>query len=222
MAFALSKKSASDASEKRSPLAGWLGRRDEPEELDPLPEVNVVAGLNRALRNTGNSESKQERLKREDPVRNALATIEAALYAIDKIRDNLEQACEIAISAKLNEDVGGRALLAERFDDIRLQINDIAENADPRAIQLIGKANRHLDVSLGGKARYSVSAMRLDTSERGLNLTPPRQAFEADEEIETTLEQLDNALMRADRAAANYCRDAQYLIARMKGDLAED
>lgn len=219
MAFALTKKSDGDPAAKRSPLAGWLGRKPEPETEDPLPEINVVAGLNRALRNTGQQDT-QNATAQMEPVREALATIEAALYGIDKIRDCLEQACEIAVSAKCVEDVGGRALLAERYDEVRLQIDESIQEADPRALQLIGKPNRNLDVSLGGKARYSVSAMRMDVGERGLSLLPPRDAFSEYEEIDGVLDQLDKALARADRAAANYCRDAQYLIARMKGEFA--
>jgi hypothetical protein len=156
-----------------------------------------------------------------NPAREALAAIESSLYAIDRIRDALEQACEIALSAKTVKDAGGRALLAERYDELRLSINAVIETLDERASQLIGASQRHLDVQLGRKARYSVSPIRLDAGEKGLSVSPPRDAFATFNEIDRALNELDRALARADRAAANYCRDAQYLMARMNGDLGQ-
>lgn len=223
MAFALNKSSEARPEtrkpSKRSPLAGWLGKKAGSEANNDLPEVDVAGGLNRALRNASQAApEKPAEKKKTNPAHDALAAIEAALYAIDRIRDSLEQACEVTLSAKDVEDVGGRALLAERFDEWRLSIDAIIENVDPRAVPLIGKNQRHLDVTLGGKARYSVSPVRLDVSEKGLNVSPPRDAFATYEEIDATLEELDNALARADRAAAGYCRDAQYLIARTNAE----
>ena len=153
-------------------------------------------------------------------MREALAAIEGALYAIDRVRDILEQACEVALSAKDVGDVGGRSLLAESYDELRLSINEALDKIDPRAAVLIGKGQRHIDVVLGGRTKYSVSPFRLDVSEKGLDLPPPVDAFATYDEIDNVLSQLDKALGRADRAAASYCRDAQYLIARMKAELA--
>lgn len=217
MAFALQKSQSSRKESKRSPLAGWLGMKARDEE-DALPQLDVVGGVNRALRGSktmGDATASDKDDKH--PVRDALGSIEAALYVIDRIRDTLEQACELAISAQDVEDAGGRALLAERYDDLRLSIDRALTDADPRAVMLLGGGQRHLDVHLGGKTRYSVSPMCLDLSEKGLNLSPPREAFAGPDEVEATLEELDRALGRADRAAAAYCRDAQYLIARMNG-----
>lgn len=207
---------AAQKSEKKSPLAGWLGKKETPAADESLPQVDVQAGLNRALKSS-TAQTAQGASEADDAehVREALGAIEAVLYAVDRIRDILEQACEVALSAKSVEEVGGRALLAESYDELRLSINEALEKIDPRAQQLIGKAPRHLDVVLAGKTRYSVSAMRLDIGEKGLYLTPPRDAFATYDEIDETLEQLDKALARADRAAGNFCRDAQYLIVRM-------
>lgn len=217
MAFALKKEDTTKKTGKRSPLAGWLGRRIPVDHDDQPPELDIVGGVNRALRGSRNNDEKSIQKEQQSPVRDALGAIEAALYAIDKIRDTIEQACEIALSVKDVEDIGGRALLAERYDELRLSIDGVIQQSDPRAAVLIGGSRRHLDVLLGGKTRYSVSPACLDISEAGLNLSPPRDAFSTDEEITASLEELDRALAIADRAAASYCRDAQYLIARMNG-----
>ncbi|MEM8936802.1 MAG: hypothetical protein AAGC77_10385 [Pseudomonadota bacterium] len=218
MALAMEKSAEDRKPAKRSPLAGWFGKRRNGDADDELPPLDITGGLNRALRQSPSSdEFASPAAEQEKSVRAALSVIEAALYAIDQIRETLEQACEVAISAKCVDEVGGRALLAERYDELRLSVNASLENAEPRAAVLIGKNQRHLDVSLGGKARYSVSPARLDVGAKGLQLSPPRDAFATYDEVDVALDELDRALARADQAAANYCRDAQYLIARMNG-----
>lgn len=219
MAFMNNKTNGGGEEKKRSPLAGWLGKKNS-QSTDEMPVMDVAGGLDRALRNRRAVLSETHMDEQANPVREALTAIEAALYAIDRVRDILEQACEVTISAKDVDEVGGRALLAESYDELRLSINEALDKIDPRAAVLIGKGQRHIDVLLGGRARYSVSPFRLDVSEKGLDLPPPSDAFASYEEIDDILDHLDKALGRADCAAASYCRDAQYLIARMKADLA--
>ena len=216
MVFA-SKRSAADEAEtpkndRPNPLTAILGRREA--EAEELPSIDVAAGLNRILRSSLQP-GEPERRPDTEPVRHALACIEAALYAIDTVRDVIEQAYEVALSAQDVEDVGGRALLAESYDELRLSINKTIDDLDDRAAALLGRNQRNLDVKLGGKAHYSVSPTRLDLSPKGLNLEPPRDAFATFDEINKVLAELDSALKKADRAAAGYCRDAQFLIARM-------
>jgi signal transduction histidine kinase len=222
VAFVSKRSSGDEAStekaERRNPLTAILGRRDV--EAEHLPAIDVAAGLNRILRATP-AVSEAERKTDLDPIRNALASIEASLYAIDTIRDIIEQAYEVAISAQDVEDAGGRALLAESYDELRLSINRAVDDLDERASALLGRNSRNLDVKLGGKAHYSISPTRLDVSPKGLNLEPPREAFATFDEINLVLSELDGALKKADRAAAGYCRDAQFLIARMNAEAAE-
>ncbi|MEL7490034.1 MAG: hypothetical protein AAGJ73_04890 [Pseudomonadota bacterium] len=225
MGFALSRSQASDQSDKhsgqkssgkpakRSPLAGWLGRKGPVDEPD-LPEIDVTAGLNRILTSTPKATKKDQHTD-EEPIRTSLAAIEAALYSIDQVRDVIEQAYDVALSARDVEDAGGRALLAESYDELRLSIGTTLDSADEYAAVLIGKDQRHIDVPLGGKAHYSISPTRLDVSSKGLNLDPPRDAFATFEEISQIMDELDAAIKKADRAAAGYCRDAQFLIARL-------
>lgn len=215
---------------KRSPLAGWLGLKTGDVVDEHLPQIDVEAGLDRALRFAQSrapqapaptqSRSAKGQISSADPVREALAAIEGALYTIDRVRDIIEQAYEVALTAQDVEDAGGRALLAESYDDLRLSIAGAVEGVDERASTLVGRTQRQFDVKLGGKAHYSISPTRFDLSAKGLNLNPPRDAFATFEEINAILGELDAALKKADRAAANYCRDAQFLIARVPNEAA--
>jgi hypothetical protein len=206
---------------KRGGLSGLFGFRSTAVDAEDLPAMDVAAGLDRALRRTGVREAPQQAAPNFDNnIRDALLAIESALYSIDRVREIIEQAYEVALSAHEAEEAGARALLAESFDELRLQINSTVEGIEDRAATLIGKNPKQIDVKLGGKAHYSVSPFRLDVSSKGLSITPPRDAFETYDEINAALDELDVALKRADRAAAAYCRDAQFLIARLNNDEA--
>lgn len=220
MAFALNKSASDDAERKpkRSPLAGLFGLAGQQAQEPELPAMDVAAGLDRALRRSSGASApaKPAEAQPQDNIREALAAIESALYTIDRVRDIIEQAYEVALSANDTEEAGARALLAESFDELRLSINTTVEAVDDRAATLVGKTQRQIDVRLGGKAHYSVSPSRLDASPKGLNINPPRDAFSTFDEIAASLEELDAALQRADRAANGYCRDAQFLIGKLQ------
>ena len=220
MAFALNRgvSEESPRKPKRSPLAGLFGRTDQQAEETALPAMDVAAGLDRALRRTAGP---AKPAKAAEPVsagniRDALGAIESALYSIDRVREIIEQAYEVALSAHEADEEGARALLAESFDDLRLSINAAVEAVDDKASMLIGKSQRQIDVKLDGKAHYSVSPCRLDASPKGLNINPPRDAFSTFDEITASIDELDAALKKSDRAAAGYCRDAQFLIAKLQ------
>lgn len=220
MAFAL-KKSAPDDGEKkpkRSPLAGLFGIAGRPQDEPELPAMDVAGGLDRALRRASAAAApeKKQGAQSANNIRDALGSIESSLFVIDRVRDIIEQAYEVVLSANDTEEAGARALLAESFDEHRLSVNSLIDAIDERAAMLVGKNQRQIDVKLGGKAHYSVSPCRLDASPKGLNINPPRDAFSTFDEIAASLEELDAALQKADRAANAYCRDAQFLIAKMQ------
>ena len=137
MAYAANKQSHDDAAKKkRSPLAGLFGRSGEKQAQDEaLPEMDIEGGLGRALRLASNAPvpHREDLSSHNDNVRDALASIEGALFTIDRVRDFIEQAYEVALSAQDVEDVGGRALLAESYDELRLSINAAIDAAEDRA-----------------------------------------------------------------------------------------
>lgn len=200
----------------QNPSAGpHEARKSAEPETNPAPD-DVPAPWKRLLKRPDSKTNQQPINDISAPVREALTAIETSLFSIDRIRETIEQAFEIVLSANDVEAARGRALLSESYNEMRRTINEIVINTDTRAADLIGSSPRQIDVSLNDKAYYSIFPMRLDTSDSGLNLEPPKNAFATFDEITTTLEQLDNGLKKADNAAAAYCKDAQYLIGRMK------
>lgn len=198
-------------------ISDLLGRKQNAPEEAHIPAADMTAAVDRVLRKTPAPTQTTTESINDEPIRATLGAIEAALYSIDQIREIIEQAYDVALSARDVEDAGGRSLLAESYDELRLSINSLVDDLDEQASVLIGKNQRHIDVHLGGKAHYSISPTRLDVSSKGLNLDPPRDAFATFDEITQIMDELDAATKRADRAAASYCRDAQYLITRLNG-----
>jgi len=185
------------------------GRGEETAE----PAVDIAAGVHRALRQSRPAAPDAAAAPKTD-VRRAFVVIEQALFALDAIRETLEEACEIALQARDCDDEAGRALLAERYDDLRLSVPELAKEAASKDGDLLTGSARAFDIGLGGAARYTIPAIRMDLGEKGLSLPPPRDAFEEDEEILAVLEGLDAALAKTDRAVEQYCRDATFLAAR--------
>ncbi len=204
---------------RRGRISGLFGFTAAAPDDEALPAMDVEGGVDRALRRAGAQSKPAEEPppQADNNIREALVAIESALYSIDRVREIIEQAYEVALSAHDVEEPGARALLAESFDELRLSINAAIESADDRGSTLIGKNSRQIDVKLGAKAHYSVSPFRLDSTSKGLSITPPRDAFATFEEISAALDELDGALKKADRAASAYCRDAQFLMARLSG-----
>ncbi len=221
MAFTLRKTSvdtgaaAEESAPRRRNLSSLLGLKGAEDET-PLPTMDVAGGLSRALKRAeDNVGADEEILAGQRSLQEALSAIEGALRLIDKIRDMIDYAYESAMSALEVDEAGGRALIAESYDDKRLEINELVAAADENTAHLIGKKARQIDVKIDGAAHYSISAIRLDVAEKGLNLNPPHDAFESDEEVNRTLDEIGLAVERLDRAAAIYGRDTEYLLARL-------
>lgn len=185
-------------------------------EAPTLSPAEIQAGLSRAMRTPNVKPTSIDTKSQDiDHARKALVAIEAALYAMDKGRDIITQAIEITQSARDTEELGARALLAEKYDELRLSIDAISAETDETSIQLIGPEAANLDVEMDGRARYSIACFRLNTDSGALNLSPPLSAFEDDDEIETAVIELNSALNRVEKATASFCRDAKFLMARI-------
>lgn len=147
--------------------------------------------------------------------RDGLAKIEEALVAIDAIRAALDEAADLIDEAVVSPDAARRALLAERYDDLRSAINEASGAMDPERGQLTAHPKARLEVALDwqGRARHVVRGADLSSGATGLDLPPPLEAFEPDEEVEAARAALAQAHGRLDRAASIFLDDAAALAA---------
>ena len=148
-------------------------------------------------------------------IRLALRAIEDALIAIDAIRAALEDAAELTADARTSADPGRRALLAERFEDLRQAINESCGVTTKEEGCLTAHAKARLEVTLDpkGRSRHVVRGCDLSTGEQGLDLPPALEAFATDEEIASAEAAIAGAFARLDRAAQIFLDDAGALTA---------
>jgi hypothetical protein len=147
--------------------------------------------------------------------RDALSRIEEALVAIDAIRAALDEAEDLTREALETAEEARRALLADRYDDLRSAINEASGAMDPESGQLTAHPRARLEVPLDwqGRTHLVVRGADLSSGATGLDLPPPLQAFSADAEIEAAAASIGQAHARLDRAASVFLDDAQALTA---------
>ncbi|MCI5047415.1 MAG: hypothetical protein MRY59_07920 [Aquisalinus sp.] len=182
------------------------------------PTVDFSRPLQRALNNPLKSQNDPASIaNRIDPdLRLTLSAIESSFFVIDRIREILTEAALLVLRAKDVEDMAGRAMLAEQYDELRQAITDALETADEEARLLIGAEATSLTATLNFHSSYTVDPVCLTISEEGLHLPPPRDAFAQTREIAETLGYLEKALEKIDRTANYYMKDAKFLITRLE------
>ena len=206
---------AENVTNKRKGLFAFLRRKTIAQE--DLPRGDINATMSRALRSQNYISTRQEYLKKDQKkTHEALAAIEAAIYVLDRASDIIDQSIEVTISATLAKEPGARAMLAESYDELRLSIDAISPDAEDKCHRLLGTQSGNMEIEMPGRARYCVAGFRLDTSEAGLNLKPPVDAFSDPIEIDDTLQHLKTAKAKVARISAAYCRDAQFLMSRLR------
>lgn len=182
-----------------------------PVVAEPEPELVIdVARARLALARKGRNAGPQA-----PAIRMALGAIEDALISVDAIRAALDEAAELTGEALEISDEGRRALLADRYDDLRRAINEACGATAPEGDCLTAHAKARLEVTLdqAGRSRHVVRGTDLSTGAQGLDLPPPLEAFAANDEIRAVQAAIANALHRLDRATQIFLDDAGALTA---------
>lgn len=151
------------------------------------------------------------------PAAGAIETLEAAVLSLDAIAARLREAAELAATARTCPDEGARALLAERYDEIREEIDGIARTAYGGRTNLLDGLGGTLDVPLdtSGRARMAISGVDATSGPQGLALPAPKTAFAADAEIAAVARALEAALAGTAAHAERFEMEAAVLAARI-------
>ncbi len=156
------------------------------------------------------------------PAARAIETLEAAVLSLDAIRTLLDQAGELVAAARDPEAHDGtRALLAERYDELREDIDRIALTAYAGRTNLLDGLGAELDVPLDttGRSRVAVHAADATCGEAGLALPPPRDAFAGAGERDAIAAAIEAARNQASALAQRFEIDAALLAARLNAVL---
>lgn len=205
-------------------LTSLLKRRQKSRRpLPPVEEPRVSASaIKRALRHTATTPQSHSAAIQGQRVATALSTIETAVLAIDVIADRLREAAGLVSEAGKTDNLGRRALLAGRFDDVRSEIDATVGSAAHNRINLIngmliGGQSPAFDIALDaeGRSGIALSIVNLTTGARGLALSPPRTAFAEDAEINMILDEITRAQLRISEVGLRFADHAALVADRL-------
>ena len=186
-----------------------------PSPATDTPPVTRAA-MQRALRATTQATGSFSAADLGQRIVTALSTIDTSVLAIDAV------AADLAADAARNEDLGRRALLAGRYDDIRAEIDAIAGSASHNRINLIsgrriGGTAARFDIALHDdrQSGISIQVVNLTAGDDGLALSPPRNAFAEDEEIEAIAAEIATARAVAARVGELFADHAALISDRL-------
>ena len=205
--------SMSDRTEANSLFA--IARRvlSGTEEPTPAPvdPVDIRSGIDRALRHTRKAAITPKTV--EEAAARAVAAVEGTLVAIDSITDYIKEALDLTASALATPDTTKRAMIADRYEELRTRIDTVAAGASFEGVNLIDSGRESIEIKLpaAGEPRHSIGHITLVAGERGLSLKAPSELFISNDEIEVARHTLFAARERLGRAADTFLNQASVL-----------
>jgi hypothetical protein len=197
-----------------------LSGKEEPVDA-PIDPVDIRSGIDRALRQVRRAGLTPTSVVEASA--RAVSTVEGTLVAIDTIHSYLSEALELTAEALSHPDETKRAMIADRYEELRSRIDTVAGGATFEGVNLIDAARGSIEVTIpeGGRPRHAIGHVTLVAGERGLSLKSPSELFASNDEIEAARLSLFAARQRLDRAAETFLNQAS-LLAPYLGAPQED
>lgn len=126
----------------------------------------------------------------------AISSLQAAIAGIESITELVEQAKGLVNTAKATGDTNERSLLAVQFNELRGQIDDLANDASFNGTNLIQAAPDNLEVDFNedGSSDLTITGLDSTVQSTGLNITAAVGNFGDAANIDAALTDLNNAL----------------------------
>lgn len=177
----------------------------------PADPVDIRSGIDRALRHTRRAPATPKTT--EEAAARAVAAVEGTLVAIDSIHDYLKEALDLTAAALTAPDETKRAMIADRYEELRSRIDTVAAGATFEGVNLIDSGRESIEIKLpaAGEPRHSIGHITLVAGERGLSLKAPSELFASNDEIEVARHTLVAARERLARAAETFLNQASVL-----------
>jgi hypothetical protein len=186
----------------------------------PVEPVDIRSGINRALRHTRRGAYAGVTLAEQ--AASAVSAVEGTLVAIDTIHNFLSEALELTAEALSNPDSTKRAMVADRYEELRMRIDTVAAGATFQEVNLIDGNRGSIEVVIpeGGNPRHAIGHITLVAGERGLALKAPSELFATNDEIEAARLSLFAARQRLDRASETFLNQASMLAPHLGANAA--
>ncbi len=151
----------------------------------------------------------------KDRIAQGIGTVEAAVRGIQSITDLVNRMKGIALSAKSDDDAANRSRSAVRFNDLHAQLDNLANDASYKGINLINGSPADLRVifSEDGGSTLTVPGVPSDAS--GLSIAAAAGNWGADADIDDAINDLDGALASLRSTASSLAADAGLLTMRL-------
>ncbi|MDA0662888.1 MAG: flagellin [Proteobacteria bacterium] len=151
----------------------------------------------------------------KDNIDQGISTLAAATNGIEAITQLVEQAKGIAITAKATSDTNERAALAAQFDALRVQINNLSNDASFGGTNLISNAPDNMAVSFNEDGSSSLTVNGIDSSTTGLNIGASIASFAIDTFINIAITQVSTAITTLRTTAATLGSNSTVLQTRL-------
>lgn len=189
-------------------------KKNERANTPPESEVDLSQSLGRALHNPLKESAHKDEAMRGKII-SILGVLENTFFAIDRIKELTLEASHLVLKASATDDLGNRALMAEKYDELRQIIDQTISESDQQARALIGPEEKSLTLQISQTTSYTIPATRLDCEPEGLNLVPPLSGFSEVGEVSQILRILDKALARIDAVERSLMKDARHLTEKI-------
>lgn len=151
----------------------------------------------------------------KDSIDQGISSVETAVAGIEAIADIVEQMKGIALAAKSDANVQNRSKSAIQFNDLRAQLDNIANDSSYKGTNLIkgSPANLKVTFSEDGSSTLTISGVSSDAS--GLAVATAANNWNVDANIDTAINKLDSALSTLRSTASTMGSNASVLTLRL-------
>ena len=151
----------------------------------------------------------------KDSIDQGISSVETAVAGIEAISDIVEQMKGLALGAKSDADTVNRSKAAVQFNDLRGQLDNLANDSSYKGTNLIKASPNNLKVTFSedGASTLTITGVASDTA--GLSITTAANNWGADANVDTALNQLDSALTTLRSTASTLGSNASVLSLRL-------
>jgi flagellin len=151
----------------------------------------------------------------KDSIDQGVSSVETAINGLDSIGKLVAQMKGLAMAAKSNQNKEDRSRSAVQFNDLRQQLDNLANDSSYKGSNLIKGSPANLKVSFSedGSSTLTVSGISSDSS--GLSMVVAAANWAEDANIENAINDLDSALSTLRSSAATMGSNAAVLSLRL-------
>ncbi len=151
----------------------------------------------------------------KDHIERGIGTVETAVQGIEAITDLVNRMKGIALSAKSDDDAANRSKSAVRFNGLRAQLDNLANDASYKGTNLINGSPSDLRVTFSEDGGSTLTVPGVPSDASGLSIAAAAGNWGADADIDNAINDLDGALASLRSTASSLAADVSLLIMRL-------